>query len=153
MEKNEFVEILLVEDNKNDAELTIMALEEYQLSNHIVWLKNGKQALDFLFGEGEFEGRNTENTPRIILLDLKMPKVDGIEVLKAIRGNPNTKTIPVTVLTSSKEDRDIIETYSLGVNSYIVKPVNFDQFLKAVKEIGLYWALLNEVPGKSKKIS
>lgn len=153
MNKDNFVEILLVEDNKNDAELTLMALEEFKLSNRIVWLKNGKQALDFLFGEGEYEGRNINQKPRIILLDLKMPKVDGIEVLRKIRSEPKIKNIPVTILTSSKEDRDIVETYELGVNSYIVKPVDFDQFIKAVKDIGYYWGLLNENPCRSENPS
>lgn len=146
MTDKHFVEVLLVEDNKNDAELALMALEEFRLSNKIIWLKNGKEALDFLFGEGEYSERNTNQKPKIILLDLKMPKVDGIEVLKEIRANPNTRFIPVTVLTSSREDRDIVETYKLGVNSYIVKPVDFDQFVKAVKEVGYYWGLLNENP-------
>ncbi|MEQ8905342.1 response regulator [Ekhidna sp.] len=146
MTDNHLVEILLVEDNKNDAELALMALEEFRLSNKIVWLKNGKEALDFLFGEGEYSERDTAQKPRIILLDLKMPKVDGIEALKAIRADKRTKYIPVTMLTSSKEERDIVETYKLGVNSYIVKPVDFDQFVKAVKDIGYYWGLLNQRP-------
>ncbi|MEQ8583741.1 MAG: response regulator [Marinoscillum sp.] len=144
-----FVEILLVEDNKSDAELTLMALEDFHLSNQIVWLKNGKEALDFLFGRGEYEGRDTLQVPKIILLDLKMPKVDGIEVLRAVRSDPKTKFIPVTVLTSSKEDKDIVETYQLGVNSYIVKPVDFDQFVKAVKDVGYYWGILNQHPRKN----
>ena len=146
MTDNHLVEVLLVEDNKNDAELALMALEEFRLSNKIVWLKNGKEALDFLFGEGEYSERDTSQKPRIILLDLKMPKVDGIEALKAIRSDKRTKYIPVTMLTSSKEERDIVETYKLGVNSYIVKPVDFDQFVKAVKDIGYYWGLLNQRP-------
>ncbi len=149
MTDQNFVEILLVEDNKSDAELALMALEDFNLSNHIVWLKNGKEALDFLFGRGEYEGRDTLQVPKIILLDLKMPKVDGIEVLKAVRSDPKTKFIPVTVLTSSKEDKDIVETYQLGVNSYIVKPVDFDQFVKAVKDVGYYWGLLNQHPCKN----
>ncbi len=146
MTDKHFVEILLIEDNKNDAELALIALEEFRLSNKIIWLKNGKEALDFLFGRGEYAERNTNQKPKIILLDLKMPKVDGIEVLREIRADPKTKYIPVTVLTSSKEDKDIIETYKLGVNSYIVKPVDFDQFVKAVKDVGYYWGLLNENP-------
>lgn len=144
-----FVEILLVEDNKNDAELALMALDEFRVLNKIIWLKNGKEALDFLFGNGNYAGRNTDRNPRVILLDLKMPKVDGLEVLREIRKNPKTQSIPVTVLTSSKEERDIMETYDLGVNSYIVKPVDFDQFTKSVREIGYYWGILNQDPIKS----
>ncbi|MEQ9217879.1 MAG: response regulator [Cyclobacteriaceae bacterium] len=140
------VEILLLEDNKNDAELAILALEEFNLANQMVWLKDGKQGLDFLFGRGEFEGRDVGQPPKLILLDLKMPKVSGIEVLKAIREDPRTKYIPVTVLTSSKEEKDIIETYKLGVNSYIVKPVDFEQFSKSVRDVGYYWLLLNQNP-------
>jgi len=146
MTDSNFVEILLLEDNKNDAELAMMALEEFNLSNQMVWLKDGKQGLDFLFGEGEFKGRDIERPPKLILLDLKMPKVDGIEVLRKLRANPKTKFIPVTVLTSSKEERDIIETYQLGVNSYIVKPVDFEQFSKSVRDVGYYWVLLNQNP-------
>ena len=148
-----FVEILLLEDNKNDAELAIMALEEFNLANQMVWLKDGKQGLDFLFGRGEFEDRDTERPPKLILLDLKMPKVDGIEVLRTLRADPKTKYIPVTVLTSSKEEQDIIETYKLGVNSYIVKPVDFEQFSKSVRDVGYYWLLLNTNPsGKIKNV-
>ncbi len=146
MIKSNLVEILLLEDNKNDAELAILALEEFNLANQMVWLKDGKQGLDFLFGRGEYEGRDVSNPPKLILLDLKMPKVDGIEVLRAIREDPRTKYIPVTVLTSSKEERDIIETYKLGVNSYIVKPVDFEQFTKSVRDVGYYWLLLNQNP-------
>lgn len=141
-----FVEILLVEDNPNDAELTLMALQENNLSNHIVWLKNGKEALDFLFGNGEYSERNTKNQPKVILLDLKMPKVGGLEVLREIRADERTRKLPVAVLTSSKEERDIIESYNLGVNSYIVKPVDFDKFIECVKEIGFYWLLINQPP-------
>lgn len=139
-----FVEILLVEDNPNDAELAMIALQENNLSNHVVWLKDGAQALDFIFGRGKFSERNINNQPKVILLDLKMPKVGGIEVLKTIRNNDLTKKIPVVVLTSSKEDKDIVETYDLGVNSYIVKPVDFDKFNECVKEIGYYWLLVNQ---------
>tara|TARA_Y100001980_G_C14556826_1_gene350865 strand:- start:37493 stop:37951 length:459 start_codon:yes stop_codon:yes gene_type:complete len=146
MVKSNFVEILLLEDNKSDAELAIMALEEFNLANQMVWLKDGKLGLDFLFGRGDFEGRDTNRQPKIILLDLKMPKIDGIEVLRTLRGDVRTKHIPVTVLTSSKEEGDIIETYKLGVNSYIVKPVDFDQFSKSVRDIGYYWLLLNQHP-------
>ncbi len=146
MTNNQLVEVLLVEDNPSDAELALLALEESRVSNQIVWLKNGKEALDFLFGEGEYSSRDINHKPRVILMDLKMPKVDGIEALRAIRSDPRTKNIPVTMLTSSKEERDIIETYELGVNSYIVKPVDFDQFTAAVRDIGYYWGVLNERP-------
>jgi CheY-like chemotaxis protein len=146
MTEENFVEILLVEDNKNDAELALMALEDSNLSNHVVWLKNGKEALDFIFAEGQYADRNITNQPKVILLDLKMPKVGGLEVLKKIRSDQRTRKIPITILTSSKEERDIIESYELGVNSYIVKPVDFDQFIKSVKEIGYYWALINQPP-------
>lgn len=144
--ENSHVEILLVEDNPNDAELTIRALRKINISNKLIHLKDGAEALDFIFGIGTFEGRNINKRPKVILLDLKMPKVDGIEVLKKIKENDNTKKIPVVVLTSSKEDPDISTCYSLGVNSYIVKPVEFDSFIKAVSEVGLYWMLLNQAP-------
>lgn len=146
MNEENFVEILLVEDNKNDAELALMALEESNLSNHVVWLKNGREALDFIFAEGQYADRDIISQPRVILLDLKMPKVDGLEVLRKIRADNRTKKIPVAILTSSKEEKDIIESYELGVNSYIVKPVDFDQFTKSVKDIGYYWALINQPP-------
>lgn len=146
MSVSNLVEVLLLEDNKSDAELAILALEEFNLANQMVWLKDGKQGLDFLFGRGEYEGRDTNSQPKIILLDLKMPKLDGIEVLRALRKDDRTKHIPVTVLTSSKEEEDIIETYKLGVNSYIVKPVDFDQFSKSVRDIGYYWIILNQNP-------
>lgn len=146
MIQSNLVEILLLEDNKNDAELAILALEEFNLANQMVWLKDGKQGLDFLFARGEFKDRDVDRPPKLILLDLKMPKVGGIEVLKAIREDPRTKFIPVTVLTSSKEEKDIIETYKLGVNSYIVKPVDFEQFSKSVRDVGYYWLLLNQHP-------
>ncbi len=149
MTASNFVEILLLEDNKSDAELAIMALEEFNLANQMIWLKDGKQGLDFLFGQGDYDGRNTDRQPKLILLDLKMPKIGGIEVLRALRADPRTRHIPVTVLTSSKEEKDIIETYKLGVNSYIVKPVDFDQFSKSVRDIGYYWLLLNQHPSKT----
>jgi len=141
------VEILLVEDNPNDAELTQMALEENNLSNNIIWLKNGKEALDFLFAEGEYKGRNISIQPKVVLLDLKMPKIGGLEVLEKLRNDERTRKLPVVILTSSKEEKDIIESYNLGVNSYIVKPVDFDKFMSSVKEIGFYWLLLNQPPG------
>lgn len=144
----EIVEILLVEDSKHDAELTMMALEELNLTNKIKWLRNGEEALNFLFGEGQFSERNNSLQPRVILLDLKMPKVGGLEVLRKIRSEELTRDLPVVVLTSSKEDKDLVESYRLNVNSYIVKPVEFEAFAKCVKDLGYYWALVNKVPGR-----
>ncbi len=144
--ENTEVEILLIEDNLNDAELTIRALRKNHIANMLVHLKDGVAALDFLFGTGQYAGRNINNRPKLILLDLKMPKVDGIEVLAKIKAVEFTKKIPVVILTSSKEDPDIEKCYLLGANSYIVKPVEFDNFSKAVSEIGLYWMLLNQPP-------
>jgi len=145
MNKTE-IEILLVEDNMNDAELTIRALSKSKIANHLVHVKDGASALEFLFGTGEFEGRNVNNLPKLILLDLKMPKVDGIEVLRIIKSDELTKKIPVVVLTSSRENPDIKRSYELGANSYIVKPVDFDGFMKSVTEIGCYWLLHNQQP-------
>jgi two-component system response regulator len=145
---NNQIEILLIEDNLNDAELTIRALSKHKIANHIIHLKDGAEALDFLFGVGKYNGRDTDNKPKVILLDLKMPKVNGIEVLERIKADATTKTIPVVVLTSSKEHPDIEKCYRLGVNSYIVKPVDFENFSKAVTELGLYWLLLNQAPVK-----
>jgi len=133
------VEILLVEDNPDDAELTIRVLKKHNLANNLVHLHDGEEALKFLF-------ENDVNIPKIILLDLKMPKVDGIEVLRKIKMDEMRKIIPVIVLTSSKEDRDIIESYKLGVNAYVVKPVEFDKFMEAVAQLGLFWLLLNQSP-------
>jgi PAS domain S-box-containing protein len=140
------VEILLVEDNPNDAELTIIALKKNNLANNVIRVCNGEEALDFIFARGMFKDRKKENAPKVILLDLKLPKVDGLEVLRIIKADPVTKIIPVVVLTSSKEENDMIESYRLGVNSYIVKPVDFDKFSDSVGDIGLYWLLLNEQP-------
>ena len=144
--ENSEVEILLVEDNMNDAELTIRALRKNKLANSLVHLKDGASAIEFLFGTGEFQGRNINNLPKVILLDLKMPKVDGIEVLRRIKSNDITKKIPVVILTSSKESPDVEKAYSLGANSYIVKPVEFDGFMKGIADIGFYWMLLNQNP-------
>ena len=141
--ENPEVEILLVEDNINDAELAIRALRKNNIANNLIHLADGAEALEFLFGKGKYAGRNTQNKPKVILLDLKMPKVDGIEVLKQIKANEETKTIPVVVLTSSKENPDVEQAYSLGANSYIVKPVEFENFRNAVVEIGMYWLLYN----------
>jgi len=140
------VEILLVEDNVDDAEMTIHALRKKNLANKLIHLADGEEALDFLFGKGEFEGRDINMQPRLILLDLKMPKVDGIQVLEKVKSNDVTKKIAVVILTSSKEDPDLVRCYSLGANSYIVKPVEFESFLNAVIELGLYWMLLNHPP-------
>lgn len=142
------VEILLVEDNPNDAELALRALKKNNLANNVAVVTDGEEALDFVFARGAFGQRKIENGPKVILLDLKLPKVDGLEVLRAIKGDPRTKSIPVVVLTSSKEERDIVESYKLGANSYIVKPVEFDKFVAAVKDLGLYWLLLNQPPTK-----
>lgn len=137
--------ILLVEDDPNDIELTLIALKEYNLSNEVVVTRDGEQALDFLYRQGEF-ARRPEGHPVVILLDLKMPKVDGLEVLRQIKTDPDLKVIPVVVLTSSKYDQDVLESYQLGVNAYVVKPVAFDKFLDVVKQLGLFWVLTNEVP-------
>ncbi len=138
------IEILLIEDNLNDAEMTMRALRKNNVTNKILHLKDGSEALDFMFGKGPFEGRNMNKRPKVILLDLKMPKVDGMEVLERTKSDEQTKTIPVVVLTSSKEDPDIQRCYELGANSYIVKPVEFEEFHKVVAELGLYWVLINQ---------
>jgi two-component system response regulator len=143
---NHEIEILLIEDNMNDAELTIRALKKNNLANKLVHLKDGTEAIDFIFAEGNYSGRKVENVPKVILLDLKMPKLNGIEVLKKIKADERTKKIPVVILTSSNEDPDIQECYRLGVNSYVVKPVQFEQFVKSISELGLYWMILNQPP-------
>ncbi|MBI5680642.1 MAG: response regulator [Methanobacterium sp.] len=140
------VEILLVEDNKTDAELTIRALKRKNLTNNLVWVKDGAEALDFIFAKGEYSKRDIQGLPKLVLLDLRMPKVDGLEVLQTIKADDRTKKIPIVVLTSSKEDKDIVESYELGVNSYVSKPVEFDEFTDAVSTLGLYWMLLNNPP-------
>lgn len=139
------VEILLVEDNPTDAELATLALKERNLANKLVWVKDGAEALDFIFGTGAYAGRKLENGPKVVLLDLRLPKVDGLEVLRSLKADDCTKRIPV-VVTSSKEDRDVVASYDRGVNSYISKPVNFDDFSKVVSELGLYWLLINRLP-------
>src|SRR5690349_10444945 len=133
------VEILLVEDSPNDAELTIRALKKNNLTNNLLHLDDGKEALDFLYDE-------KNEMPKLILLDLKMPKVDGIDVLRKFKSDPKKRMIPIVILTSSKEERDVVESYKLGVNAYIVKPVDFEQFVKAVSQIGLFWLILNQPP-------
>jgi len=140
------VEILLVEDNPQDLELALRALQKGKISNRIQVARDGAEALDFIFGEGPHVGRKLSDGPKVILLDLKLPKVDGLEVLKRLKTDPGTMMIPVVVLTSSKEQRDVVESYKLGVNSYIVKPVNFERFAEAIQELGFYWLLLNQPP-------
>ncbi len=139
------VEILLVEDNRTDAELTIRALKKNNLANNLVWLKDGVEALDFVFCTGNYAGRDN-SLPKMILLDLKLPKVDGIEVLSRLKSDARTKMIPVVMVTSSAEERDIVESYKLGVNSYLVKPVDFNQFIEVVSQAGMYWAVINKTP-------
>lgn len=140
------IEILLVEDNPTDAELTIRALKKKNLANNLVWVKDGAEALDFLFATGDYAHRSEKELPKLVLLDLRMPKVDGLEVLQRIKADERTRKIPVVILTSSKEDKDIVESYKLGVNSYVSKPVEFDEFTEAVSTLGLYWILLNKPP-------
>jgi len=141
------VDILLVEDNPQDAEMTIRALKKHHLANSVQHVTDGAEALAYLFATGPYSNRRVEDRPKVVLLDLKLPKVDGLEVLKAIKADDRAKMIPVVVLTSSKEERDMVESYRLGVNSYIVKPVEFEKFVEAVKQLGLYWLLLNGIPG------
>jgi len=140
------VEILLVEDNIDDAEMTIHALRKSNLANKLFHATDGEEALDFLFGKGKYAGRDINLKPKIILLDLKMPKINGIEVLEKVKSNYATKKIPVVILTSSKEDPDVSKCYDLGANGYIVKPVEFDGFTKAISDLGMYWMLLNHAP-------
>ena len=141
----ELVEILLVEDNPTDAELTLRALHRNNLANNVVWVKDGAEALDFLHCRGNYASRKN-GTPKLILLDLKLPKIDGIEVLRELKTDSKTKIIPVVMLTSSQEERDLVESYRLGVNSYIVKPVDFEKFLETVSQVGFYWSLMNKIP-------
>jgi two-component system, response regulator len=138
--------ILLVEDNPADVALTLRALKQNKILNEVTVASDGEQALDYIFCRGQYAGRNADELPQIVLLDLKMPKVDGFEVLKAIRANKHTKEIPVAILTTSSEDEDRIRSYNLGANSYIRKPVDFDQFAEAVRILGLYWLVLNVAP-------
>jgi two-component system, response regulator len=139
-------EILLVEDNPDDVELTLHALQEHNLANQIVVVRDGAEALEFIFCTGQYAQRNLHDGPKLILLDLKLPKVNGLEVLRQIKADSRTRSLPVVVLTSSQEERDIIESYQLGVNSYITKPVDFDQFIQAIYHLGFYWLLLNHPP-------
>ncbi len=137
---------LLVEDNPMDEALTLRALKKHNIANNVVVAHDGVEALDYLFGEGAHAGRNTEDPPAVVLLDLKLPKIDGLEVLKRIRANEKTRLLPVVILTSSKEQRDLLEGYNSGANSYVRKPVEFTEFAEAVRNLGLYWLVLNELP-------
>jgi len=141
----ELKRILLAEDNPKDVELTLTALDEHNLANEVVVVNDGAEALDYLYRRGKFAMR-ADNDPAVVLLDLKMPKVDGLEVLRTIKNDNKLKTIPLVILTSSREEKDLVESYKLGVNAYVVKPVNFQQFIEAVKELGAFWAVVNEPP-------
>ena len=138
--------LLLVEDNPDDEALTLRALRKYNLANEVVVARDGQEALDYVFAEGDYSDRDASDLPQVILLDLKLPKVDGLEVLERLRGSSRTRHIPVVVLTSSNEQQDIVKSYDLGANSYVRKPVDFEQFLEAARQLGLYWLVLNEVP-------
>jgi len=140
------VEILLVEDNPNDAELTLRSLKKHNVTNKILWVKDGAEALDFIFSTGAYSERTIEDIPKVVLLDLKLPKLDGLEVLRKMKSDERTRIIPVVVLTSSQEEQDRVNSYKLGVNSYIVKPVEFEKFVSAIEKLGLYWLLLNRPP-------
>jgi len=142
--------ILLMEDNPKDVELTLAALDEHNLANEVVVARDGAEGLDYLYIRGQFQMRPSGN-PAVILLDLKMPKVDGLEVLRQVKSDPALKAIPVVMLTSSREEKDLVSSYNLGVNAYVVKPVNFQEFLNAVKELGIFWAIINEPPQDSVK--
>lgn len=139
-------DIILVEDNKSDAMLTTRALKKHNLANSLIHLVDGAQALDYIFGRGEFEGRNIEDRPRVIFLDIKMPKVSGLEVLTVLKSDERTKQIPIVMMTSSQEEKDIIESHKLGVNSYVVKPVGFENFSKTIADLGFYWLVVNNTP-------
>ena len=145
MSEFEEVDILLAEDSDTDGEMTLRALRKKGIANNLTWVRDGEEALDLIYQRGNYAERPNRH-PKLILLDLKMPRVDGIDVLRQLKADPNTKSIPVVVLTSSAQDRDVIDTYQLGVNSYIVKPVDFSHFVHAVSELGLYWGMLNKVP-------
>lgn len=146
MDELKRVDILIVEDNPHDAEMAMRAFHKNNLTNHISIVKDGEEALDFLYGKGKYAKSGKCCLPKIILLDLKLPKVDGLEVLRTIKKDPEKRMIPIIILTSSREESDIVKSYQLGVNSYIVKPVDFDKFVDAVRDLGLYWLLLNQLP-------
>ena len=143
---NKKIEIVLVEDNESDAELTVRALKKNNIINELIHLQDGEEALEYIFATGKYAERNINELPKVVLLDLKMPKVGGLEVLKKIKSDERTRIIPVVILTSSKEEKDVMEAYKLGVNSYVVKPVEFESFAKVVSDIGLYWLLSNHPP-------
>jgi two-component system, response regulator len=147
MESYEQVEILLVEDKATDAELTLRALKRHNLANRVLWVKDGQEALDYVFSTGAYAERSPVGDPKLILLDIKLPKISGVDVLKRLKSDQRTKSIPVTMLTSSAEERDVLESYKLGVNSYIVKPVDFNKFVETVSEVGMYWMVVNRPPG------
>lgn len=140
------LEILLVEDNPDDVELTVHALRREKLANDITVARDGEEALDFVFCRGQHSDRSFQNPPRLILLDLKLPKIEGLDVLRAIKADPRTKAVPVVIMTSSREERDLVESYKLGVNAYVQKPVDFEQFRGIVKELGLFWLVINQAP-------
>ncbi len=147
MSNGDAVELLLVEDDPRDEELTLRALKKHNIANNVHVVRDGAQALDYIFAGGPYADRNIDQPPKVVLLDLKLPKIDGLEVLRKVKSDERTKKIPVVVLTSSREEQDLVESYKLGVNSYIVKPVEFDKFVDCVGKLGLYWLLLNEHPG------
>ena len=146
MDELQQIEILLVEDNPADAEMTLRALRRNNLANKVHWVRDGEQAIDYLFGTGAYARRSPATMPKLVMLDIKMPKVDGIEVLRRVKADERTRGVPVVMMTSSNEERDVVESYRLGVNSYIVKPVRFESFLETVAKIGLYWVITNRVP-------
>jgi len=143
---SEPIEILLVEDNPNDLELTLHALEKHNLANKIHIVRDGEEALDFLFCRGAFSSRTFEAPPKVVLLDLKLPKVDGLEILRTVKADTRTKAVPIVVMTSSKQQRDLVESYQLGVNSYIQKPINFQEFQEVIRQLGYYWLAINQPP-------
>jgi len=143
---NSHVDILLVEDSQDDIDLALHALRQGKLANSIFVVRDGEEALEFLFCRGPFSERNIDRPPKLVLLDLKLPKVDGLQVLKAVKGDPRTKTIPIVIMTSSKEERDMVQSYNSGVNSYIQKPVDFEQFRNTIKSLGMYWMVVNQPP-------
>ena len=143
---NSSVDILLVEDNQDDIDLALHALRQGKLANSIFVVRDGEEALDFIFCRGQYSQRSVDHPPKLVLLDLKLPKVDGLQVLKAVKGDPRTKTIPIVIMTSSKEERDMVESYNSGVNSYIQKPVDFEQFRNTIKTLGMYWMVVNQPP-------
>ena len=146
MANYEQVEILLVEDKETDAELTLRALKRHNLANRVLWVKDGQEALDYVFATGSYAERSPSGDPRLILLDIKLPKISGVDVLRQLKTDERSKSIPVTMLTSSAEERDVVESYQLGVNSYIVKPVDFNKFVDTVSEVGMYWMVVNRPP-------